>query len=963
VQTKCLLALAATSLCFWGLATAQAVAGGVEVAPAGSQRVESPPGRIVTAVFRVTNDTDRLRELEGRVELPEEWKLITGRVPFELGPGASAIRLASFCVPLVAPAGRYDVTYSVVDRVSSSIIDLYTVTVVVLPVARLEVQLLEAPEYVVAGDQYVLAFVILNQGNVARTVAVTVESGDDYPAAADPGRFELKPSESRTVAVTVTTDPALHRQIKHRVHLIAAAGDLGGEPVAAEATSWVDIIPRITGVEDPFHRLPVDVTVRATFGDDSGESGFGLQTEISGSGTLDEAGRHHIDFAFRGPDIYDESLFGRRDRYRLSYWTDEYELHLGDRGYSLSPLTELYTYGRGAEGLVNLDDFTVGAYYHESRWTTPKEKQAAAYIKYNLSGEQYIGLNYLRKEGLATFARETSGEDAEDDILSLRGEFEPLTNVDLDLEYAWGQRCLETATNDDTAYRAKVSGFHDWGAYEFIVIHAEPDFPGYYRDMDFKSGELTVPLLETFEFRADYRRQENNLDREPSLYYAALVQFYRLGFDCGPWAETTFGLDYKNMKREDLLAARRFDYEDDTIEVEAKKRFKDLSIGLSGELGHRTDRRYEDVSDLQRYRLAARFTPRGAGQYQGYLEYQHVSGKSGGNGESMTAGLSLSLDLAEDTSFWLDARTTDDSRGGMYGDHDVLEMKLAHTLKNESTLAVRGRYASWTGLAKVKETAVLVEYTVPFDVPTSRKTTTGTIKGLVYDVATAQGIADAVLRLNGTTAVSDRKGRFVFPSLKPGTYHLRVDAAGIGLDKVTAQPSPVEITVRGGQEREVRIGITRGAALTGRVVVYRAANGNHANGTRGNGNGEFYLEGPPNGAESAVANGPTTPGAERKLVEAYGLANVVVEARANSEVLRRVTDRKGRFAFEAIRPGQWKLKVYDAGLPEYHYLEESEFDLILAPGERKAIDIRVLPERRPIRIIRDGGVIEEEKGE
>ena len=48
-------------------------------------------------------------------------------------------------------------------------------------------------------------------------------------------------------------------------------------------------------------------------------------------------------------------------------------------------------------------------------------------------------------------------------------------------------------------------------------------------------------------------------------------------------------------------------------------------------------------------------------------------------------------------------------------------------------------------------------------------------------------------------------------------------------------------------------------------------------------------------------------------------------------------------------------------LPENHYLETKILNLNLAPGEKKEILMRVLPRKRQIRILQDGGILTEEK--
>jgi hypothetical protein len=261
----------------------------------------------------------------------------------------------------------------------------------------------------------------------------------------------------------------------------------------------------------------------------------------------------------------------------------------------------------------------------------------------------------------------------------------------------------------------------------------------------------------------------------------------------------------------------------------------------------------------------------------------------------------------------------------------------------------------------------MVGYAIPFGVPVSRKTSTGILKGRVYDAENPpRGLPRVLVRLNDLTAVTDRNGEFTFGSLRPGTYYLTLDKESIGMNRVTVQKSPLPVTVLAGKKNRIEVGVTRGAAVSGRVILFPSLGKS----------GEDVTTSPRSAADSppprTLANAPgTAPGAtteaasaggtETDQPEPYGLANVLVELQNPSETLRRLTDRKGRFLFEDVRPGTWTLKLHEAGLPENHYLEQDTFTFELKPGETKEILARVLLKKRPIRIIEEGGVIEEEQ--
>ena len=243
----------------------------------------------------------------------------------------------------------------------------------------------------------------------------------------------------------------------------------------------------------------------------------------------------------------------------------------------------------------------------------------------------------------------------------------------------------------------------------------------------------------------------------------------------------------------------------------------------------------------------------------------------------------------------------------------------------------------------------MLEYRLPLGVPLRRKKSLGALRGRVYDGQTGKGIARTVLRLNGATAVSDRNGNYDFPAVRPGNYYLAVDRRNIGIEKVPNQKMPRAVAITGGRDTRADIGFVRGATLAGRVALYR------------HGDGEVGPLVARDGGDGRDARLPASAGGRRpKLVEAGGVPNVVVELSDGSEVLRCMTDANGRFNFGGLRPGKWALKAHGSALPDHHHLAPQEIDVTLAPQQAETVLLRVVPTRRPIRVIQNGGTLREE---
>jgi hypothetical protein len=928
------------------------------VNPGGQESLETEPRRIATTVFQITNPTSKKQEFLSSVNLPKGWTLITNQPSFALAPNESDARLVSFLVPQRTLAGQYELKYFVKTRETPSIKGSSTLNVVVLPVRKLIVELLEAPQFVIAGEDYRASFAVFNESNIENEVSIQIHSGENLPFATDTKKLKLAPGESKTIGVTVRTDADMSKMLKHRLHFSAQTFE--DREINAQATSYVDIFPKTTGVVERFHKIPTATTFRyVTQRNDEDQGGF--QVEASGAGTLGKDRKEEVSFLFRGPDVQEKSIFGWHDEYRLTFRTKHAELRLGDQVYSVSPLIEKYGYGRGIEGRLMLDRLGAGAYHLETRWLERKEEHTAGYLDYLVVDTFQMGLNYLH--------RATEGED--EDIASLECRLGPFGNTNLELEYALGEQNRENGN----AYRLGVSSHWNWISYVSRFVHAEPGAPAYNRNQNFASAALVIRAKHNLKLQASLEREKHNLDLNPTLHSAPLEKSCQLGVDYKLKTGTSLYVYYRDRNRQDRFTDPKFRYQEETVLFGVRQSFKKMGFNVSVESGERKDELRDESAELDRYKAYAYFRPSPRLSSGGYVYYDDSGDFAQEQERCITVGLSSSLTIANNTLFSLNFQTSGYENSAS-GDRHVLELSLSHRFRDHSEIRLRARRTSYMDAEGGYGSAVKIEYTIPFGLPTARKKDFGRIKGHVYDQENSHPISDVILKINGTTAVTDKHGKFSFPSVKPGGHYLSVSTARIGLDRIAAQKIPMEVSIQGGEETRIEVGITRAASLSGQVLVYRLTNSqanSHNNHSSDGANGNHHVigEGNDNGflnngnGHNVIADGNNNgsyDNGELTLVKAQSLATVLVELRNSSEVLRCLTDREGRFGFEEIRPGEWTLEIYQNNLPQYHHFERDTFNFVLKPGQREEVLVRVLPRMRPIQIIEEGGIILEKKG-
>ena len=933
---------------FFALASpdgAQGKGHGVEVRLNSPNIVEISPGKIVTASFLVLNDTDKEEEFFENLTLPAEWQVIVPfkGIPFQLKGRSEEVRLVSFRVPADCPSGRYEITYWVRSQRDYGITDSDKFHVVVLAVTKLNLTVDQKPELVIAGDSYTVTLRVVNEGNVDSLIRLEVTASPACPLQVEPSEMVLKAKSSEVVNIHVKTDKDLQQRKTQVLKLNAKISEENKSVPVVSRTVGVEIIPRVTGVWDPYHRLPVQIGVTGAVA--NGQGGF--QAEVSGSGSINEEETASVEFLLRGPDIQDRRPYGLRDEYYLGYRTQSADIFVGDRSYSLSPLTERYNYGRGGGFHLHPGGLELGNFYMESRWGMPKEREYGTSLAYPFSDKYRMQGNFLYKRTI--FGNSTTHQDSQ--LYSIQSMLNPREEINIDAEYAYCATDREGNAGGH-AFHVELDGrlFKDiW--YNLDKIYAGKDYWGYYHDEDFTFGTVTFPIFHELRGNLSYRSYKRNLSLDPARSTSNRERVYDAGLSYQFPFDLHMSLDYEDFHRDDPL--RQIDFDERTLRLAGSTTYRWVSLYASVERGifwnNVTDTRNDN---LQRYSIYATFRASDRQMYSLFLTLgddrltEHPE-------RTKRAGFSADLRILNNLSLDLEY-AKDDYDNVTRQERDNLYSTLIYRLPNKHTVDLMAYWSHQKGTEE-DDLSFFLTYTIPLRIPVSRKTSIGSLHGRVVD-RTREGsppVANVVLQLNeATTAVTDQKGEFIFPSLNPGSYRLQVAQHSIGSDKVPDQRLPIPSEVHGGGTTKLEIGLLKPCSIKGRIVLFvfpQEAQPQTGIKENGGANNSLYLVGE---QKKSLPNGSNT----EELKEVRGLGNLVVELANGEEVLQQVSDDTGRFSFQHLRPGQWTLFVYDQGLPPNYTLEKNGIALNLEPGEETEVVLRAIPRVRPVRIIDEGEI-------
>lgn len=913
---------------------------------------EVTPGKTITGSFLVTNIGSRTETLIEELRVPQGWKTLIPQdaVPFTLNAGEQRARIIAFSISPNAPAGSYRITYAAHSTRDPVIFSSRSLVVEVKPVHKIEIDVAEKPDFVVAGNPFTVRFRVMNRGNSASRIKMDIRGNMEYPVVPKQTALNLAVGQSELVTVTVTTDNLLKRKETYVLTISAVTENVQGDAVAITKDAVLFILPGTPEPIDLYHRVPAKLSMIGSAQD--GE--YAGQVELAGGGDIDEEGKKRVDFLFRGPDLQNKNIFGLRDEYRLNFYTDTFDILAGDQGYSLSPLTEQSRYGRGGE--VNFRRPMKGAsvFYLETQDQSPQVNEGGGHLFYKPTDLLGLKANFLHKEtDLSAVTPESIN------LYSIQTSTAWDKKLALDLEYGVSDNSGITRTTGNS-YNIDLSGELKRARYAIEKTYADSRFFGYFHDSDYTTGALFFPLYRQLTGNISYRSYQNNLDLNPLLGSATDEESFRGGINLPLPTGTQLSLAYEDFRKKDKMTPfNQFDFQERFFTLGVGQAFKWASLQCYLNRGvmdnNLTGSRNTPVEN---YSLYASFYPTAWQAYSLYGRtgqdlYNDNPQRSKSAGVTGTwrykqANLNLNYQISEVTINTYRRTndpiiTSDGSTTTFDGRTEILLSSLNYTLQNDHILSIRGYWINnQNESGSLQEKSFLLSYTFPLGIPVGKNKGIGGIRGTISD-AEGKPLQQVVVEVGGLTAVTDKAGDFTFPGFKPGTYYLGVAQGSIGMGRITSEKTPRPIEVRGGETSQVSIRITPSCRVTGRLYLREPdSGGNGRTEMKQDQAREFFLKG--------------QEGAADKDKSALKLENILVEISRGEESIRQVTDDKGRFLFYDLRPGIWTVKVAADNLPAYHYIEKESYSIELKSGEEQLIDIQILPRVRKIQMIDEGQI-------
>jgi hypothetical protein len=861
----------------------------------GSKRV-ADPGSSINVFVRLINHTNTDRAVQIKLNASSgNWKLISDCSSITVAKNTTISKIVGIQVPGKQRAGDSQFEMEGVELAKGTSFGKESIAITVNPKFEIDAYRLGENKYLFAGDTLTINHIVRNLSNTDVTVKTTIIDGVESKI-----KLIQIPQDSSINSKYVLHSPkSISNYTQQSIVFLASIVD---RPESEKSiSSTIDVFPtNNSGKFDRYNRFPVRIAGVGVVSNRMGRPTYGTMFDVHGMGTLGTKNDRSLEFHLRGPDRSGDPLFGQNSEFNLRYRTPGLDLSVGDGSFGLSDLTESSRNGTGLKLQLQKKGWSLGSYFNKPRYYPLVTEVYAAYMGYKINLDNTFQIGALSKKDTAN--RQTL-------LFSATASNKLFKYFDTEFEYAMGK----SLTGISKAYRGSIMLQKGILSASVNYLHSDPNFCGYVFNSTRLFSGASIQLKRLF-LSANYEINQTNFAFDTltaNLPYSKSISM-ALGYRFKSSSSISIG-GYQ-VSLEDRSNHPLFNYTKTNGRISLQTRMKRVGLNLMGDWGQMENRlkttdmgpslAYNATANLS-YDITELFSISSFGTYQGGQE--NVTGS-----DQFYYGGNLSGNIGQRFSFSLQYNSNYEWRY-YTSDRSLFSLNLYGRLNDNNEFNLSADRNLMKNSLHNKEYNVRLRYTYTLNTPISKKKDIGSVTGKIinHGVSKVGGIR---LNLDGRVTITDNDGNFKFPAVPIGSSVLAIDVSSLGLNVVTEQPGPIQVTIESGKVTKLEITLTKSARIEGKITV---------------------LEDEKVGQKGYI---PVKDPLEK----------LIVEASNGVEVFRVFSDADQRFRFEDLRPGSWQVKAYPTGLPQGYQLVNALFNVQLKSGETDKVEITVQKKARQV---------------
>lgn len=871
-----------------------------------SQKKDSlKPGTSTSVSFTIENKSSVVKNYHLKAETSHNFiNPILKNGEISVNPNESKIYIVPLQISTETPQGKHTVllegTEITTGEKFSQIAEL-----LISANRKLSLTLLDSPEFIKAGETIKSTFVLKNDGNVSENLILESKN-----AIVDENTcLILAPGESKKISISKITPSDLSKNEFQNLNLSVYSKDHPQENQTAYSTVKIISVKPIE--DDIYHRLPVSVSVSMLGMQNRGQYKNGFQGELYGKGSLDDENKNLLEFHAVTKNPIDFNSFTQYEEYFVNYTRKNLFVHLGDKNYLSSFLTEYARYGRGAEIRFDLKKISFGGFYNHPRFFRDIKDEFNIYSKFKIAKQSEITAGYLykipRKES-TDLAFSNMRLDSNAHLPYLTGKFKLNKNLEVSGETAYSK----TEKTDGTAYMINTIANYDKINANVMYTRASPEYVGYFNNTSTINSNIQYRLSTRINIIASYLQDAKNFQRDTLFLAAPYRKFLQYGVQY-KYANNGNIYVYSGSQRYvDRLMPKEFDYKEFFLRLSVNQQIGIFQLNIDGQFG-KTDNFMTGFSGNSSFYTANIGFEKFKTSFNVYGSYALTSRYQLKNEKQFYFGaraLSRFSDRFYFSIFYQNNYMPED----YYADRNLFELLFHQQIFKGHEVDISTRYNLQRGELGNKDFIFSLRYTLRMNIPTQKiaeyTTLSGNIKNL--GVKKVEGIR---LIMGNHLSITNKNGDYLFKNVNPGDYVLEIDRTTTEINDIADTNVPVSLILTG-KENIYNFGLTSAAKILGKIE---------------------YKEHESNLQFAQIST-------KKKKNE-----NLIVEVTNGNQTFRKLALLGDYFDFTYLRPGDWKVKIYRNGLDKKYKIPIDQFEFNLKSDETKNITVNVIKQSSEIK--------------
>ena len=876
----------------------------VKPAPAKEQASSWLPGTTSTIAFKIENKEAKNHEYDVVVSTSSPFIVpVITKSTIEVDAQKQSLFIVPIQVVAKAASGIYEVVIDLKEKTTQSYQKI-TKKITIAAFKNITLTKIYAPEYVKAGDTIKADFLLENNGNVLEAIHV----GTNGVLENANKQIALSPGAAITLQVYQLTNKKLARNDHLSIHTTAYSSiDSNYKKIAYANTTVLAVNPLD---EDIYFRFPVQASVAYINMRNQGKHFRGFQAELYGNASLSNKYTNNLEFHIVTPSPMPFNTYSKYEEYAIAYKNKKWWMHLGDKSFSSSYLTDYARYGRGVEMHYKFKQITIGGFYNSPRFFKDIKAAFHVFSSVALSKETELSAGYYFKK-----PDTTQFSDINTSTYFVK-ENTHLPFIRFTSNFLKNRLKLSTEAAHSQSKNLKGHGFllQASGGFEkltgnFQWIKTTPQFNGYFKNTSSINGHVNYFLWSKLSINASYLKDARNVQRDTLFLSAPYTTSFYTGLNYGYNKWGSLSIYGGNRSSQDRMEFKRFDYKEDYLRLSLNQKIAFINLNLESQWGKTTNYLTGLNGNFEYYSAGIAVQKKNTllslfGTYTKSSRYQLK------NQEQFFYGAQFNSRITEKSQINISYQNNFKIEE-YYMDRNLFDVQYSQQIFKSHRVELSGRYALQQGELKDKDFIASVKYVVQINAPIQKIATYTKVMGRV-STSGSEKRKPIRLLLNGKVTETDKDGNFIFKNVVPGDYYFDIDRTSIAIDEIPDIPLPMQIQVT--KVGEVfNFGITKAAGITGRVVSN----------------------------EVAHIDGITNTDIHAKLKKESS-SQVIIEISNGTQIIRKTCALNQAFDFTYLKPGNWMVKVYRNGLDKSYIILNDSFNFELKPTHQKTIEIQVV---------------------